>query len=440
MNRETAVSQVEMTAAAGGRVVRYGFFLFAATLVGNVCNYLFQFYMSRALSAGDFGALNAVLAVATILLTPASVVMMAVSRSVAERKARGDAESVGPFTVGVLRWTLLLAAAAAAMMSVASPWIAGYLVLSDPWPVLFACLIVATGLVVPVNLGVFQGLQLFPVFGTLMGLGGVLRLGAGIVLVSFGAGLLGALGASVVSSVLILAGSLVLLARRLENSWAARTKAVPLPAGRLRSVVPVGVGMLLFAILTNLDMILVKHFFAPGDAGRYAAAAILGRALLYLPTAIAMALYPMVAEAETLRENSRVILRRGLLLTAALTAVAIVPYILFPELLLRVLLGPAFVSAAPLVRLFGLAMAPFTLIFVLLNFQLAKRRAAFLIPFVVACLIEFGLITIFFYQRMEHVLMVVAGVGAVLLLWALAGTAEGERPEVSERLGADEGV
>ncbi|MBI3392742.1 MAG: oligosaccharide flippase family protein, partial [Nitrospirae bacterium] len=312
--------------------------------------------------------------------------------------------------------------------------------LSDPWPVLLAGLIVGVGLIVPVNLGVFQGLQSFAAFGILLGLSGVLRLAAGIVLVSIGAGLLGALGASVVSSALILAGSLALLASRLRNSGAARTKAPPLPAGRLRSVVPVAAGMLLFSILTNLDMILVKHFFGPEEAGRYAGAAILGRALLYLPTAIAMALYPMVAEAETLQGDSRVILRRGLRLTAFLTAAALVPYVLFPDLLLRILLGPAFVSAAPLVRLFGLAMAPFTLVFVLLNFQLARRRAAFLVPFVLACLVEFGLITLFFHQRMEHVLMVVAGVGAVLLSWALVGTAAGDRPEFSERLGADEGV
>lgn len=439
MSAETEAALVPAVAEDNG-LARAGAFLFGATLVGNVCNYLFQFYMSRALPAADFGALNAVLAIATILLTPASVVMMAVSRSVAERKARGEGETVGPFAVGVLRWAVFSAAAAAAMMAVASPWLARYLVLSDPWPVLLAGLIVATGLIVPVNLGVFQGLQLFPAFGTLLGFSGVLRLAAGVVLVSLGAGLLGALGASVVSSVLILAGSLVLLARRLENSRAAQTKAVPLPAGRLRSVVPVAVGMLLFAILTNLDMILVKHFFTPDEAGRYAGAAILGRALLYFPTAVSMALYPMVAEAETLRGDSRIILRRGIRLTALLTAAALVPYILFPELLLRILLGPAFVSAAPFVRLFGLAMAPFTMIFVLLNFQLARRRAAFLVPFVLACLVEFGLITLFFHQRMEHVLMVVAGVGAVLLLWAFVGTAEGERPEVSEGLGADEGV
>lgn len=439
MSAETEAAIAPAVAGENG-LARAGAFLFAATLVGNVCNYLFQFTMSRALPAGDFGALNAVLAVATILLTPASVVMMAVSRSVAERKARGEAETVGPFTVGVLRWALLFAAAAAAMMAVASPWIAGYLVLSDPWPVLLAGLIVGVGLIVPVNLGVFQGLQSFAAFGILLGLSGVLRLAAGIVLVSIGAGLLGALGASVVSSALILAGSLALLASRLRNSGAARTKAPPLPAGRLRSVVPVAAGMLLFSILTNLDMILVKHFFGPEEAGRYAGAAILGRALLYLPTAIAMALYPMVAEAETLQGDSRVILRRGLRLTAFLTAAALVPYVLFPDLLLRILLGPAFVSAAPLVRLFGLAMAPFTLVFVLLNFQLARRRAAFLVPFVLACLVEFGLITLFFHQRMEHVLMVVAGVGAVLLSWALVGTAAGDRPEFSERLGADEGV
>ena len=50
-----------------------------------------------------------------------------------------------------------------------------------------------------------------------------------------------------------------------------------------------------FGVMTQADVILVKHHFPPGEAGLYASASIMGKAVMYLPTAIIMALFPMVA-------------------------------------------------------------------------------------------------------------------------------------------------
>jgi O-antigen/teichoic acid export membrane protein len=418
-------SSIAVNPDAGKRLVRYGSLLFILTLAGNICNYLFQLYMSRALDVADFGTLNAVLAMATILLAPAGVIMMAVSRKTAEMKALGRAAALGFFLRRVFIAVAAGSAGIFALIFLAGPWISGYMVLASVWPIALAGGIVATGWLVPVNLGLFQGIQAFVSFGVFTGLNGFLRLGAGIALIWMGGGLLGALGASVLSNVVILGATTVLVLGMLKGS------AVEDLPGRIRlrriveSVAPIAAGTFLFTVLTNIDVILVKHFFGESEAGQYAAAAVLGRAMLYFPTAISMALYPMVAEARALGKGSMRILRKSLVLTAVLTLFALGIYLLFPRLLITTLLGTSFAPAAPLVPLFGLAMAPFTLAYVVMNFDLAGRRARFLIPYALTCVAEIALITAVFHDTREEVLTVMVLSGFGVLVAGLLGLRRG---------------
>src|SRR3972149_2017554 len=46
---------------------------------------------------------------------------------------------------------------------------------------------------------------------------------------------------------------------------------------------PVGTTVLCFMVLTNIDLILVKHFFTPMEAGYYSIAQIVGKIILFLP-------------------------------------------------------------------------------------------------------------------------------------------------------------
>ena len=56
----------------------------------------------------------------------------------------------------------------------------------------------------------------------------------------------------------------------------------PSPAPKLGSILPVIVANISFAIMTQADMVLVNYHFSSEIAGEYAAASILGKAVLYL--------------------------------------------------------------------------------------------------------------------------------------------------------------
>src|SRR3954462_7648324 len=50
------------------------------------------------------------------------------------------------------------------------------------------------------------------------------------------------------------------------------------------------------AIIMNIDLVLVKHFFPSYEAGQYAAVALVGRVLFYASWAVIHAMFPIAAQ------------------------------------------------------------------------------------------------------------------------------------------------
>src|ERR1022692_2720828 len=93
----------------------------------------------------------------------------------------------------------------------------------------------------------------------------------------------------------------------------------------LMKVAPSGEGMqaLLYfigqVILSNLDILLVKHFFRLSEAGVYAAVALVGRVVFMLSWSVVSSMFPVTAS-HTHRRAGRSLLYTGLLLVGAVTS------------------------------------------------------------------------------------------------------------------------
>lgn len=155
------------------------------------------------------------------------------------------------------------------------------------------------------------------------------------------------------------------------------------PVGRhqmhlsIKGAFPVLLANLSFAVMIQLDMLLVKHYFEANLLGLYAAAAVMGKAVMYLPGAIAISLFPMVADNESRAESSAHLLLNAIILTVGLSGAGALIYYLFPKPIISLLYGPNYLPAADVLRYFGLAMMPMALIFVAENFLIAKGRVVF---------------------------------------------------------------
>jgi O-antigen/teichoic acid export membrane protein len=172
---------------------------------------------------------------------------------------------------------------------------------------------------------------------------------------------------------------------------------------------------LCYMILTNVDVLLVKHFFSPLEAGYYSIAQMAGKIILFLPVAVTLVMFPKTSELYAQAKATSHLLKRCLFYVAILCGTAVLVCFLFPDLVIRLLSGKELVECIPLVRIFSVTMLFFALVYTLLFYHLSIHRLNFLYFLVSFTVLQVLLITIF-HESLSQVLYIVCGNAVLLFL------------------------
>jgi O-antigen/teichoic acid export membrane protein len=262
----------------------------------------------------------------------------------------------------------------------------------------------------PVAQGVLLGRQNFLWCGWTSLVEGVVRFGAVVLIVS----LLGGYAAGATVGVLV--GSLIsfLVAAWLIRDYLFREVIQVNWAAWLRRVVPLTLGLGVCSFMLSADMIFVRRFFPKDMTGYYAAAAMIGRALVYFTIPLTLVMFPKIARSKALREETSA-LKLTFGLTALAGASAALMCALFPRLPLRIVYDASFFPiSAPLVPLFAWCMLPLTLSTVLINNLMAKSCFSS-VPWLVAVAVSYGLALCFWHETFVTVIRTIGCFGLVLL-------------------------
>ncbi len=396
--------------------VRASGILFIANAGSNLLAYLFHVFISRALGPAEYGVFNTLLSLLALVGIPAAAVQTVGAKYVAMDHASGSVRRMREFLVrAIFRTALWGGVGAAAFLVLALP-LAGFFRLPSPWPVVVLGLVILVSFLQPVLLGGLQGVQRFVSLGVIGLLGSGLRIVAGVALVFVGFGASGALGASAVGAVGTILLSLALLWPLLRLPGGQETgEAARRPLDGYAW--PVLASLAFFMAFANLDVLLVKHYFPPVEAGHYSAAAVVGRAFLFLPGAVVVVLFSQVAHRHERGEGTGGVLAAGVLITAALSLGGIVLASLWPEVIVRSLFGPKFLEVIPLIRVVGLAYTPLGLVNLLVNYLLALESREVL-GYLAGALSLYTVCLLLFHDSPMQVLLVL-GVNAGLLCVAL---------------------
>jgi O-antigen/teichoic acid export membrane protein len=172
-------------------------------------------------------------------------------------------------------------------------------------------------------------------------------------------------------------------------------------------------GNIAFVAMTQLDIVLVNHYFEPDTSSRYTAVSILGKAVLYLPAGLATAIYPMAVENRAKRRGSRDIVLQSVAATLVLCGGAALVYRMAGERVISVLFGENYVQAGHLLAMYGLAMVPMGVAIVAKHFLIAVSRTLFAWVFVAAAAVEVAVIHVW-HPSLEAVIAVIAVCNALL--------------------------
>ncbi len=262
----------------------------------------------------------------------------------------------------------------------------------------------------PLVLGIMQGRQNFLWFGWSSILDGVVRfLGVCIIV-----GLLAAYAAGAMTAVLF--GCLMVIG---IGGWFSRDCLVgPTQPMNWRAwlarIVPLGLGLGVGTFMLTADMLFVRALFSKEQTGYYAAAGMIGRALVYFTAPLTTVMFPKLARSAALGERSQALLL-ALGLTALTGTGAAVVCSIFPRLPLSIVYDRSFLAvSAPLVPWFAWCMLPLTLANVLL-YSLMARSCYAAVPWLLCVAIGYGAALCFWHDTFKMVIQIIGIFGLILL-------------------------
>jgi O-antigen/teichoic acid export membrane protein len=192
------------------------------------------------------------------------------------------------------------------------------------------------------------------------------RLFTGVLLVVLGYGIMGAVGA--ISAAVLAAYFLIPVGPELSVQSEA---GEPASFGEGIQAIVFFVGQV---IISNVDILLVKHFFTPDLAGLYAAVALVGRLLYFASWSVVSAMFPVTAAAKPQEEDPKVILT-PLLVVLALAVVFVLVMSFFPHFIIHAIFGVEFHQGEPLLALYAAATGIYSLSVVIMAYEMSRRIA-----------------------------------------------------------------
>jgi glycosyltransferase involved in cell wall biosynthesis/O-antigen/teichoic acid export membrane protein len=444
---EPSASEPESGTGAGaghrrGLVVRLGALLrtspaatgglafLSATTAVNLSNFVFHVALSRLLGPSDYSALGSLLNILTILSVPLGALQATVTQAEARARASGGGVSLRALAWRAGLWSLVATVGLAAL----SPVFRGFLHLSSPWSVLILSAWVLPSALGAVLQGVLMGrLRFAPVAFAMAGGQGLGRFAIGVALVATGAGVEGAVAASVIGQA-VTAGALSLVVRReLVNRSSQHRRNV---GGRQAALSLLALGG--YAVLVSMDTVLARHYLSSRQAGWYTAAATAGKIALFLPGAVTTLSFPRFSVGEGRSPQARSALRMAVPATLALGLTAAVVLSVFSGLAVSLLFGPSYAGADSSVPLLGLDAMLLGLVSLLTYFNLARRSAASLLNWVGVGLAATG-IAVFHRTPGAIALDMVLATGLTLVLAVVGSCRQMARGRVTPALQAQDG-
>ncbi|MBI2847925.1 MAG: oligosaccharide flippase family protein [Chloroflexi bacterium] len=337
-------------------------------------NYLFNLVMSILLNASDYSSFYSLMATLEILSVIAAALHTSVTRYTSIQHARRTPGGVKAVWKYFLKRAIIIGLLGFIVLSVLSPVFSGFLNLSTNWYVMLLASSFVLMLVLPINYGVLRGLQRFIPMGGSSFLGAILRLGIGVLLVYIGWGVYGGLVAHFLTHVLVIGLTLYFL----KDVSRAPADKVEMHAAQ-SYIFYTMLALAAFNVLTNVDVILAKHYLDAEVAGSYAVIAVLGKIVYFLPGGIVIVMFPQTSKLHESGASHLAVLMRATVFTLLLAGGITGIYWLFPELILDILYGGKYASVSPFLFKYGLAMTLFALSFLVANYFLSinKTRIAF---------------------------------------------------------------
>lgn len=330
--------------------------VFAGTMTANVLSYLYHLVMGRLLGPAGYGELSSLLSLLYIFTVPLLVAQTVMVKFVSVFKARGEVGQAKSLFIKATKWFAVLSVAGVPVMLLTAPLVTSFLHLPSTLLFTMVYLLLAVSLLSMVSNSILTGYQKF-IWVSVMGAVAILvKLLISIPLASWFVP--GVLVAAVIAG-FIMYGLYFIPLRPILSSAGKPMQLRKRDA--FGFAVPTLLAQLGITSLYSTDIILVRHFFSAESAGLYAALAILGKVIFYASSAVPTVLFPIASERTALGGGTKKLIVSAVGAVALISIVITGLYFMFPDIIVGLLFGKAYTSAAGLLGRFGIFLGLFSI-------------------------------------------------------------------------------
>src|SRR3989304_10262541 len=331
--------------------------------IGNFFAYVYHLVLGRMLGPEKYSELASILSFAALVAALFSFIGIVVVKFLSS----APKEEVSSYLAWFSKKTTLLATFILVLTLIGVPFLSQFLRISQTalFVVPFFLFLFVVGFAYKSFLqGLLKFKELVIAANTELGI----RLLLGVLFVGIGWSVFG-------GALSILIGALIgyLLAKHFLVLHKTKEKITDFSPGK--KVLSYTLPILLVSIAANslysTDVLLVKHFFEANQAGIYASLSTLGKIIFFGAAPVSAVMFPMTSKNHSLGRGTKKIFGLSVFLTIAICAGVLLIYRFLPDLAINLLFGQQYLSASPLLFIFGLFISVFTLDLLIVNFYLS---------------------------------------------------------------------
>lgn len=386
-------------------------FLAVAMIAAGSFDYAVNILAGRRLVPMEFSVFVTVTAILQVMVQATNVIRNVVAFYTAESTVSTDASArVGMVLRRSWHWAWRWGMIATVALALAGPVLARFLRIDSPWPLWAAALALLLLFLRPVTDGTLQGVQHFWGLGWVQILQSIGRLAFTALLIGLGGQAAGVILALPLGSTLALALALLLL----RSYFRALPSTMPRPISRKYALTTLA-GLLAFALMVNVDPILVRRLFGDAIAEAYAPIVTLGKMNLFIPLGIGLVLFPKATQRQAAGRDSRPVLLLALAATLLPGLAFTLLYWIVPGRIVHTIFGEAYAAPGVVLALVGLATTLYAGVNIWLNYALSLERHSYIYALAAIVAGQIGAMLLF-HARLESIalIMILTGITANL--------------------------
>jgi O-antigen/teichoic acid export membrane protein len=392
------------------RLGQGGLVMVGGSFIVGFISFLLNPVMGILLGPHLYGELIAILSLQLIFSVPALTLNTVLIKASARYQAKGEIEKVGQLFVEITQKLFLSSVVVVLLFWLGRDILAAFLQVEDSNLIVLLGILTMVVFFFTANGAILQGLLKFEIYTLSTLLNSILRvlLAVGLVYLGFGVG--GALGGLVLALLVSYFVGYLALKRYIKTGGRTDWREL------MRATIPAFVALLGLTLLNNLDVVLVKHFFTPQEAGFYGAAVITSRVIIFASLPITQVVFPVITQRYEAKRAFHHLVQYALGITAMIGVGVSVFYLLFPELVLRVFFfgrSLEFAGAAPLLASMGLFVTFYSVNTLFIYLFLSLHKVKFALAPLLAGLVQ-GLIIWQNHTSLSAVVAINIGVNLVL--------------------------